>query len=108
MRVRTPIAQHDKALLTRNDSIGTSQEGSYVLVVGPDNVVQRKVVKTGERDGQLRVIELGLILTDWVVTEGVQRAFPGAKVDPQRGQLASAAPEPSRADKAGAADPGQK
>ncbi len=108
VRVRTPIAQHDKALLTRNDSIGTSQEGSYVLVVGPDNVVQKKVVTTGVRDGQLRVIELGLSPTDWVVTEGVQRAFPGAKVDPQRGQLASAAPEPSRADKAGAADPGQK
>ena len=28
VRVRTPIAQHDKALLTRNDSIGTSQEGA--------------------------------------------------------------------------------
>jgi hypothetical protein len=27
------------------------------------------------------------------VTQGVQRAFPGAKVDPQRGQLASAEPE---------------
>ena len=48
VRVRTPIAQHDKALLTRNDAIGTSQEGSYVLVVGADNVVQRKVVTTGD------------------------------------------------------------
>jgi len=108
VRVRTPIAQHDKALLTRNDSIGTSQEGSYVLVVGADNVVQKKVVTTGVRNGQLRVIEAGLSPTDWVVTEGVQRAFPGAKVDPQRGQLASAAPGPSGGDQAGAADPGQK
>ncbi len=105
MRVRTPIAQQDKALLTRNDAIGTSQEGSYVLVVGPDNVVERKVVTTGLRDGQLRVIELGLSADDWVVTEGIQRAFPGAKVDPQRGQLASAAPDPA---KDGAAAPAQK
>ena len=95
VRVRTPIAQQEKALLTRNDSIGTSQEGSYVLVVGADNVVERKVVTTGVRDGQLRVIESGLSPDDWVVTEGVQRAFPGAKVDPQRGQLASAEPEPA-------------
>ena len=79
---------------TRNDAIGTSQEGSYVLVVGDDNVVQKKVVTTGVRDGLLRVIESGLSPGDWVVTEGVQRAFPGAKVDPQRGQLASAAPTP--------------
>jgi membrane fusion protein, multidrug efflux system len=93
--VRTPVAQQDKALLTRNDAIGTSQEGSYVLVVGSDNVVQRKVVTTGVRDGQLRVIESGLSPDDWVVTEGVQRAFPGAKVDPQRAQMASAEPAPS-------------
>jgi membrane fusion protein, multidrug efflux system len=29
VRVRTPIARHDKALMVRNDSIGTSQEGSW-------------------------------------------------------------------------------
>jgi multidrug efflux system membrane fusion protein len=40
------------------------------------------------------VIDSGLSPGDWVVTEGVQRAFPGAKVDPQRGQLASAEPAP--------------
>jgi RND family efflux transporter MFP subunit len=108
VRVRTPIAQQDKALLTRDDAIGTSQEGSYVLVVGPNNVVERKVVTTGVRDGQLRVIESGLSPDDWVVTEGVQRAFPGAKVDPQRGQLASAESEPSSAKKASAADPAAK
>jgi membrane fusion protein, multidrug efflux system len=108
VRVRTPIAERDKALLTRNDAIGTSQEGSYVLVVGKDNVVERKVVTTGVRDGQLRVIESGLDAEDWVVTEGIQRAFPGAKVDPQRGQLASAEPPSASPEKAGAADPGQK
>jgi len=109
VRVRTPIAEEDKALLTRNDAIGTSQEGSYLLVVGPDNVVQRRVVTTGVRDGQLRVIESGLKPDDWVVTEGVQRAFPGAKVDPQRGRLALAEPEaPASPEKAGSADPAQK
>jgi membrane fusion protein, multidrug efflux system len=103
VRVRTPIGHLDKALLTSSQAIGTSQEGSYVLVVGADNVVQRKVVKTGDRQGQLRIIESGLDPGDWVVTEGVQRAFPGAKVDPQRTTLASAAtdaPSPSAADPA--------
>jgi membrane fusion protein, multidrug efflux system len=109
VRVRTPIGQQNKALLTRNDAIGTSQEGSYVLVVGADNVVKRQVVKTGVRDGQLRVIESGLSPGDWVVTEGVQRAFPGAKVDPQRGQLASAEPAPAPSpEKAAPPAPGQK
>jgi len=58
-----------------DDAIGTSQEGRYVLVVGPDNVVQRRIVKTGQRQGQLRIIESGLDPGDWVVTEGVQRAL---------------------------------
>jgi membrane fusion protein, multidrug efflux system len=90
VRVRGPIAHQDKALLTRNDAIGTSQEGSYVQVVGADNVVQRKIVKTGQRHGQLVIIESGLDPGDWVVIEGIQQAFPGAKVDPQRSELKSA------------------
>ena len=87
VRVQGPIGHRDKALLTRNDAIGTSQEGSYVLVVGADNVVQRKIVKTGQRQGQLVIIDSGLDQGDWVVTEGIQQAFPGAKVEPQRIQL---------------------
>ena len=91
VRVKGPIGHLDKALLTRNDAIGTSQEGSYVLVVGADNVVQRKIVKTGQRQGQFVIIESGLDPGDWVVTEGVQQAFPGAKVEPQRIQLTAPA-----------------
>jgi membrane fusion protein, multidrug efflux system len=90
VRVRGPIARQNNALLTRNDAIGTSQEGSYVLVVGADNVVQRKIVKTGQRQGQLVIIESGLEPGDWVVTEGIQQAFPGAKVEPQRSVLTAA------------------
>jgi RND family efflux transporter MFP subunit len=89
VRVRGPIGHQDKALLTRNDAIGTSQEGSYVLVVGADNVAQRKTVKTGQRQGQLVIIESGLDPDDWVVIEGIQQAFPGAKVEPQRSELNS-------------------
>jgi membrane fusion protein, multidrug efflux system len=108
VRVRTPIAHLDKALLTSNEAIGTSQEGPYVLVVGPDNVVQRKVVKTGDRQGQLRIIESGLDPGDWVVTEGVQRAFPGAKVDPQRTELTAEADGSVGAGQARAQDPAAK
>jgi membrane fusion protein, multidrug efflux system len=96
VRVRGPVGRQDKALLTRNDAIGTGQEGSYVLVVGADNVVQRKIVKTGQRQGQFVIIESGLDPTDWVVIEGIQQAFPGAKVEVQRSEL--------KADESGASD----
>jgi len=106
MDYASPVGHLDKAMLTRNDAIGTSQEGPYVLVVGPDNVVQRKVVKTGDRQGQLRIIDSGLDPSDWVVTEGIQRAFPGAKVEPQRTELtANAADSSSAAGKPAAQNP---
>jgi membrane fusion protein, multidrug efflux system len=89
VRVRGPIGHQDNALLTRADAIGTSQEGSYVLVVGADNVVQRKIVKTGQQQGQLVIIESGLDPTDWVIIEGIQQAFPGTKVEVQRSALKS-------------------
>ena len=108
VRVRGPIGHQDKALLTRNEAIGTSQEGDYVLVVGADNVVQRKIVKTGQTQGQLRIIESGLDPGDWVVTEGVQRAFPGANVEPQRTELKSAAADQSDDVKTSAPNPTPK
>jgi membrane fusion protein, multidrug efflux system len=108
VRVRGPIGHLDKALLTRSDAIGTSQEGSYVLVVGADNVVHRKIVKTGQRQGQLVIIDSGLDPDDWVVIEGIQQAFPGAKVEPQRSELKS--PEAGSSDdaKTGAPDSAPK
>jgi len=108
VRVRGPIGRQDKALLTRNDAIGTSQEGSYVLVVGQDNVVRRKIVKTGQRQGQLVIVESGLDPNDWVVIEGIQQAFPGAKVEPQRAKLDLAEAGPSDDGKTTAPGPTSK
>ena len=108
VRVRIPFARQDSALLTQDDAIGTSQEGRYVLVVGPDNVVQRKIVKPGQKQGQLRIIESGIAPGDWVVIEGVQRAFPGAKVEPQQTKLAPAATDQSGPGAASAPDPAAK
>ena len=96
VRVRTPVAQLDKAILVPNVAIGTSQEGRYLLVVGPDNVVHRKIITTGGRQGPYRIIESGLAADDWVVTEGVQRAIPGAKVDPQQTKLEAATVDPDK------------
>ncbi len=87
VRVRVPVGRNDKALLVRDDAIGTNQQGSYVLVVGNDNVVVQKQVKTGQQEGLLRVIETGLEATDWVIIEGTQQAVPGATVAPEKSQM---------------------
>ena len=83
VRVRVPVGHIDKALLVRDDAIGENQQGSYVLVLGKENTVDQKLVKTGPRQGALRVIESGLDAGDLVVTEGIQQAIPGSKVEPE-------------------------
>lgn len=94
VRVRVPVRKAETALLVRDAAIGTNQQGSYVLVVGADDTVSQRPVTLGQRDGRDRVIEAGLAAGDWVVTEGLQRAIPGAKVAPQRTPPEPAPPPP--------------
>lgn len=84
VRVRVPIGQNEKALLVRDDAIATNQLGSYLLVLGKDETIEQKQVKTGQRDGALRVIESGLAPADWVVIQGIQQAIPGSKAAPEK------------------------
>jgi RND family efflux transporter MFP subunit len=104
VRVRVPVGHEDKALLVRDDAIGTNQQGSYVLVLGKDEAVEQKLVKTGQREGPLRVIESGLDAGDWVVTEGIQQAIPGNKVAPEKVAMDAAATASASSDAAPNAD----
>ena len=86
-RVRVPIRRPAPALLVPDTAIGTSQLGRYVLVVNKDNVVEQRTVTIGQVDKGLRVIELGLKPDDLVVIDGIQRAIPGNKVDPDKQKM---------------------
>jgi RND family efflux transporter MFP subunit len=88
VRVRVPTRKLSAATLVQDDAIGTDQRGNYVLVVGDDDVVVQKYVKTGPRQGNLRIIDAGLGPNDWVVSAGVELAVPGNKVAPERTVLA--------------------
>lgn len=91
VRVRVPLGPPADALLVPDSALGSDQSGRYVLTVGKDNVVEQKNVEVGVLEGRLRVIEKGLGADDRVVVNGVQRAVPGQKVDPQ---TAAATPAP--------------
>ena len=91
VRVRVPFDQQENALLVPDVALGSDQSGRYVLVVNGDNVVEQRKVRTGQVEGDLRVIESGLKADDRVVVAGLLRAIPGQKVDPQLQKI-----EPSR------------
>jgi len=92
VRVRVPFDQQQNALLVPDVALGSDQAGRYLLVVNSENVVEQRKVRTGQAEGDLRVIESGLKPDDRVVIAGLLRAIPGQKVDPQLQKI-----EPSRA-----------
>jgi len=57
--------------------------GNFILVVGSDNIVQRKNVEKGPLVEQGRVITKGLSASDRIIVAGMQRARPDAPVTPQ-------------------------
>lgn len=83
VRMRVPVAEHSKALLVPERALGTDQSGQYVLVVDQEDMVQYRSVQIGVSVGGLRVVDGQLTVNDQVITEGLLRARPGAKVDPQ-------------------------
>ena len=85
--VRVPLGEKAKGLLVPDRAIGTDQGLKYALVVKSDNTVEYRTVKPGRRHGDLRQIEEGLAAGDWVIVNGMQRARPGATVDPKRAPI---------------------
>ena len=83
-RVRVPIRRPEPAMLIPDTALGTNQLGRYLLVVNTDNVVEQRTVTIGQVDSGLRVIESGIKPDDWVIIDGIQRAIPSSKVEPDK------------------------
>jgi RND family efflux transporter MFP subunit len=84
VRIRLPIGSPTPQLLVPDRAIATDQQGEYVLAVNDKNVVEYRPVELGTRVGDQRVVFDGIKLDDWIVVNGIQRARPGAPVNPQR------------------------
>jgi RND family efflux transporter MFP subunit len=99
VRVRLPVAQVNGALLVPERALGADQSGRYVLVVNDDNIVEQRRVQVGppRLDGT-RIVEKGVQAEDWVVTNGIQRARPGAPVEPERQEAKAAQGGPDASD----------
>jgi len=82
-RVRVAIDEKKGAILVPQRAV-TELQGIYnVAVVKPDDTVELRMVKPGERIGTLWVIDEGLKAGDRIVVEGVQKVRSGIKVTPR-------------------------
>jgi membrane fusion protein, multidrug efflux system len=84
VRVRFILDMLKNATLVPSQAVQVSQSGPFVFVVKPDNTVDLRSVKPGQRqDGDLTVIESGVKPDETVVVTGQLALSPGAKIAPQ-------------------------
>jgi len=84
VRVRFILDMLKDATLVPSQAVQVSQSGPFVFVVKPDNTVDLRPVKPGQRqEGDLTVIESGVKPDETVVVTGQLALAPGAKVAPQ-------------------------
>ena len=84
VRVRFILDTIKDAKLVPSQAVQISQSGPFVFVLKPDNTVDLRPVKPGQRqDGDLTVIESGVEPGETVVVTGQLALAPGSKVDPK-------------------------
>jgi multidrug efflux system membrane fusion protein len=84
VRVRFILDTLKNATLVPAQAVQVSQSGPFVFVVKPDNTVDLRPVKPGQRqEGDLTVVESGVKPDETVVVTGQLTLAPGAKVAPQ-------------------------
>jgi len=84
VRVRFILDTIKDARLVPSQAVQISQSGPFIFVLKPDNTVDLRPVKPGQRqDGDLIVVESGLQPDETVVVTGQLALAPGTKVDPK-------------------------
>jgi membrane fusion protein (multidrug efflux system) len=105
-RIRAVTENLHNALLVPQRAVSELQGSYQVAVVGPNNKVNIRSVKVGDRVGSLWVVREGLKPDERVITEGVMKVGEGATVSPteEAAPAAESAPTPTPAPETGGAN----
>ncbi|HET9844677.1 MAG TPA: efflux RND transporter periplasmic adaptor subunit [Nitrospira sp.] len=82
-RVRAVTKTKEKAILVPQRAVTEMQGSHQVAVVTPENKVDIRPVKIGQRSGNLWIIDQGLKPGERVVVEGLQKVKAGMTVSPK-------------------------
>lgn len=88
--VRIPLGPPKQGLVVPNAVVLSDQQGDYVFVVNPKNVVERRSVVKGPLNGTERAIAEGLQAEDRVVVNGIPNIRAGQTV---QASMAAETPE---------------
>ncbi|AZE23614.1 Multidrug efflux system, membrane fusion component MexC [Pseudomonas chlororaphis subsp. aureofaciens] len=94
VRVSTPQGTDNQAILVPQRAVQRTSDGSaQVFVVGADERVEARAVRTGTMQGSRWQISEGLKAGDQVIVGGLAGLQPGAKVTPSQSQAQAQLPE---------------
>jgi len=84
VHVQLPGEFLENALLIEETALGTDLGGRFVMVVGNDNIVERRYIEPGPlQEDNTRVVLDGMEPGERYITVGLQRARPGMPVTPK-------------------------
>lgn len=103
INVRVTLGDLTHAWVVPQLAVQRDGEGTFVFVVGKDDKVEQKRIKTERQEGNDAIVSEGLVDGDQIVVSGIQKVKPGApaKATPWQPQAAAGA-----AAKSGATAPG--
>ena len=86
-RIKLTGSKAYQAIQIPDEAIGIDQSRKFVMTVGADGTVASKTITTGPVIDGLRIVRTGLDGSETVITNGLQRAQEGAKVQPEIQEL---------------------
>lgn len=86
-RIRIPGSDPYNAVLIPDSAILSDQSQKIVMTVAADGTVTPRVIRPGPSYQGLRIVREGLTGEERIIIDGLLRARPGAKVDPQQGEI---------------------
>ncbi len=94
-KVRAVLETIPGAVVVPQRAVNDLQGNFQIAVVGPDNKVSIRTVKTGVRTGTMIVISEGLQSGERVIVEGLQKVKDGMTVNPKMASLEPQAAQPA-------------
>lgn len=82
VNLRLPVAEAEGVITVPQRAVQASPQGQLVMIVGAENKVTPKPVKTGGLSGNDWIIAEGLNGGEQVIVNGLQKARPGNPVTP--------------------------
>jgi len=105
VRIRFPLGTIEDAILVPESATASDQAGRYVMVLGPENVVERRNIILGAKHGEMVIVREGLKPDESVIVDGLLRARPGVTVKATESTLSFEEEALPRGDAAAQNDP---